>query len=168
MNNNEKKFWDILTDLFVGAEVKGRSGFINLLRAKQAYFKKVKSYLLLQIDDVCKDNLDFKNELYDKLYSFFHRYFSQSGSIYYNYTPLFYNIYTKAYGDASKIKTFVSDYEQIVSNKQDVSLFYKTSMLYYVKSDKIYKNLQISCGGGRPMSLMFQIWREKEQTKNKA
>lgn len=144
MTNNEKKFWDILTNLFVGAEVKGKSGFINLMVAKQSYFKKVKIDLLKQINDTCKDNKDFKDELYDKLYSFFHRYFSESGSIYYNYTPLFYNIYTKAYNEnPTEIKTFSTDYEQIISNKQDTSLFYKTQMLYYVKSDKIFKDLEI-------------------------
>ncbi|MBR8465142.1 site-specific DNA-methyltransferase [Campylobacter sp. faydin G-140] len=146
MTNNEKKFWDILNNLFVGAEVKGKSGFINLMIAKQTYFKKVKEDLLKQINEFCKDkdNENFKDELYDKLYSFFHRYFSQSGSIYYNYTPLFYNIYTKAYGESSnQVKTFFSDYERVISNKQDTSLFYKTQMLYYVKSDKIFKDLEI-------------------------
>jgi len=144
MTNNEKKFWDILTNLFVGAEVKGKSGFINLMVAKQSYFKKVKVELLQQINDTCKDNKDFKDELYDKLYSFFHRYFSESGSIYYNYTPLFYNIYTKAYNEnPTEIKTFSTNYEQVISNKQDTSLFYKTQMLYYVKSDKIFKDLEI-------------------------
>lgn len=148
MTNNEKKFWDILTNLFVGAEVKGKSGFINLMVAKQSYFKKVKVDLLQQINDTCKDNKDFKDELYDKLYSFFHRYFSESGSIYYNYTPLFYNIYTKAYGEnQSEIKTYSTDYEQVISNKQDTSLFYKTQMLYYVKSDKIFKDLEIEIEG---------------------
>lgn len=148
MTNNEKKFWDILTNLFVGAEVKGKSGFINLMVAKQSYFKKVKVDLLQQINDTCKDNKDFKDELYDKLYSFFHRYFSESGSIYYNYTPLFYNVYTKAYNEnPTEIKTFSTDYEQVISNKQDTSLFYKTQMLYYVKSDKIFKDLEIDIEG---------------------
>lgn len=150
MTNNEKKFWDILTNLFVGAEVKGKSGFINLMIAKQSYFKKVKTELLQEINEVCRDNQSFKDEFYDKLYSFFHRYFSESGSIYYNYTPLFYNVYTKAYNDAPcEIKTFSTDYEQIISNKQDTSLFYKTQMLYYVKSDKIFKDLEIEIEGNK-------------------
>ncbi len=149
MINNEKKFWDILTNLFVGAEVKGRSGFINLMKEKQTYFKKVQKELLNEINGVCKTNQDFKDELYDKLYSFFHRYFSESGSIYYNYTPLFYNIYTKAYEEQniSEIKTFTTDYEQVISDRQDTSLFYKTQMLYYVKSDKIFKDLEIEIEG---------------------
>ncbi|WP_235604549.1 hypothetical protein [Campylobacter fetus] len=149
MTNNEKKFWDILTNLFIGAEVKGKSGFINLMQAKQSYFKKVKADLLSQINEICENNPNFKDEIYDKLYSFFHRYFSESGSIYYNYTPLFYNIYTKAYNkNPAEIKTCWADYEQVISNKQDTSLFYKTQMLYYVKSDKIFRDLEIDIGGG--------------------
>ena len=145
MTKNEKKFWDILTNLFVGAEVKGKSGFISLMRAKQDYFKKVSNELLTHINEITKDNQEFKEELYDKLYSFFHRYFSESGSIYYNYTPLFYKIYTKAYNnkELNAETNYATDYEQVFSNKQDTSLFYKTQMLYYVKSDKIFKDLEI-------------------------
>jgi len=142
MKKNEKKFWDILTNLFVGAEIKGQSGFVSLMRAKSNYFKKVKQTIYDDIEDVTKKNDDFKDELYDKLYSFFHRYFSESGSIYYNYTPLFYNIYSKEYQNEVE-QNYVTDYEKIISNKQDVSLFYKTKMLYYVKSDVIFKDLEI-------------------------
>lgn len=149
MTNNEEKFWNILADLFVGADTKGVSGFINLMVAKQSYFKKVQTELLENINNVCKDNKEFKDELYDKLYSFFHRYFSISGSIFYNYTPLYYNVYTKAYQeDILKNASFCTDYEQIISVKNDTSLFYKTQMLYYVKSDRVFKNLEISFGGG--------------------
>ena len=149
MTNNEKKFWYILSNLFVGTEIKGKSGFINLMIAKQTYFHKVKKELLIQIDDISKDNREFKDEIYNKLYSFFHRYFNESGSIFYNYTPLFYNVYTKAYNNCgNEINSFSTDYEQIISNKEDTALFYKTQMLYYVKSDKIFKDLEIDTEDG--------------------
>lgn len=144
MEKYEKKFWDILGNLFVGAETQGESGFANLMRAKFTYFEKVKAELITQINQICKQNSNFKEELYNKLYSFFHRYFNESGSIYYNYTPLFYNIYTQAY----QSDTPFTDFEQVISDKQDVYLFYKTKMLYYVKSDKIYKDLEIEHRGG--------------------
>lgn len=64
--------------------------------------------------------------MFDKLHFFFKKYFSESGSIYFSYTPL-----------KSKI------YEQVYSNDKDVVLFWKTNMLYYVKSDKIWNNLEI-------------------------
>lgn len=158
MTNNEEKFWNILADLFVGADTKGVSGFINLMVAKQSYFKKVQTELLENINNVCKDNKEFKDELYDKLYSFFHRYFSISGSIFYNYTPLYYNVYTKAYQeDILKNASFCTDYEQIISVKNDTSLFYKTQMLYYVKSDRVFKNLEISFGGGGAYKYIFDV-----------
>jgi len=142
LKKNEKRFWDILTNLFVGADIKGNSGFVSLMRAKSNYFKKVKQSIYNEIEVVTKDNHNFKDELYDKLYSFFHRYFSESGSIYYNYTPLFYNIYSKEYQNKVE-QNYITDYEKVISNKQDVSLFYKTKMLYYVKSDVIFKDLEI-------------------------
>lgn len=151
MKNNENKFWDILNELFIGVKVSGKSGFISLMRAKELYFQKVKKELLSDIENITQNNENFKDEIYDKLFSFFHRYFNDSGSIFYNYTPLFYNIYTKAYKNLDKEKTYSNDYEQIFSNKQDVSLFYKTNMLYYVKSDKVFKDLEVQIddfGGG--------------------
>lgn len=152
MEKYEKKFWDILGNLFVGAETRGESGFANLMRAKFTYFEKVKVELITQINQACKQNSNFKEELYNKLYSFFHRYFNESGSIYYNYTPLFYNIYTQAY----QSDTPFTDFEQVISDKQDVYLFYKTKMLYYVKSDKIYKDLEIEHrGGGQELKIKF-------------
>lgn len=165
ITRNEKKFWDILTNLFVGAEVKGKSGFISLMRAKQNYFKKVKKELLSDIETTTKNNENFKDELYDKLYSFFHRYFSESGSIYYNYTPLFYNIYTKAYENKTQESTYATDYEQIISNKQDTALFYKTQMLYYIKSDQIFKDLEISIDKNRYVFDVSQMQGKKANEK---
>ena len=152
MLNYETKFWDILTNLFIGAEVEGKSGFANLMKAKYNYYKKVKEDLEGEIATALKDQPAFKDELYDKLYSFFHRYFNDSGSIYYSYSPFFYNIYDKAYDDtkgnigghAGRDQTYVHDYEQIKSPKQDTALFYKTNMLFYVKSDKLFKDLVIT------------------------
>jgi hypothetical protein len=62
----------------------------------------------------------FRQELFDKLYDFFHRYFSPSGSIYFQHTPAHKNIYEKVYTD-----------------DRDVVLFWKTHMLYYVKTDRL-------------------------------
>ncbi len=65
--------------------------------------------------------------MFDKLYSFFKRYLSANGGIYFNDTPLYDSLYTK------------SDYEKC-SLKKDTALFYKTKDLYYVKSETIYKD----------------------------
>src|SRR3989304_9036721 len=73
---------------------------------------------------------EFKEELFDKLYTFFQRYFSESGSIYFRYTPLHQNVYEKVYTD-----------------DKDVILFYKTHMLYYVKTDRLFKSLEVNVDG---------------------
>ena len=73
---------------------------------------------------------DFREELFDKLYTFFQRYFSESGSIYFRYTALHQNIYEKVYTD-----------------DKDVILFWKTHMLYYVKTDRIFTSLNVEVDG---------------------
>jgi len=64
------------------------------------------------------------------LYDFFHRYFSESGSIYFRYTPLHQNVYEKVYTD-----------------DKDVMLFWKTHMLYYVKTDRLFKGMEVEVDG---------------------
>jgi len=148
----EKKFWNILEDLFAGAEVEGKSGYVNLLKVKRKYFKNyLKPNLTAYIEEKLKDFPQFKEELYQKLYSFFHRYFSETGSIYFSYTPLYYKIYDKVYKNEGKKEIYFkpseydynTDFEQILSDKEDVSLFWKTHMLYYIKTDKIIRSMKV-------------------------
>ena len=126
MNQKEKLFFDQLKDIFIGVKIEGESGFINLMRIKSAYFDVIFKELNKEIEEKTKDFPDFKEEMFDKLYTFFKIYFSESGSIYFNYTPL-----------KSKV------YERIYSPNKDVILFWKTHMLYYVKTDRLWNNLTI-------------------------
>lgn len=129
MNQKEELFNDRLKEIFIGEEIEGKSGFANLMRIKSSYFDKVFSQLNEDIDKRISqfdDEEEFREELYDKLYTFLKKYFSDSGSIYFTYTPL-----------NSKI------YEQVYDNQEDVSLFWKTHMLYYVKTDTIWEELEI-------------------------
>jgi len=148
----EKKFWDILEGLFSGAEVDGNSGYVNLLKVKRKYFKNyLRPKLIKYVNCELKELSDFKEELYQKLYSFFHRYFSETGSIYFSYTPLYYKIYNKVYKNEERKKVYFkpseydynTDFEQILSDKNDVSLFWKTYMLYYIKTDKIIRSMKV-------------------------
>ena len=79
--------------------------------------------ILCDIEAALKPFPGFKQELFDKLYDFFHRYFSPGGSIYSQHTPAHKNIYEKVYTD-----------------DRDVVLFWKTHMLYYVKTDRLFNN----------------------------
>jgi adenine-specific DNA-methyltransferase len=127
----EQKFFNALKDIFIGAKVEGESGYINLMRIKSRYYEKgVFPKLHEDIEKALKPFPHFREELFDKLYSFFNRYFSESGSIYFRYTPLHQNIYEKVYTD-----------------DKDVMLFYKTHMLYYVKTDRLFKNLEVEIDG---------------------
>ncbi|MFP6291137.1 site-specific DNA-methyltransferase [Helicobacter pylori] len=140
MKTNEVQFYEVLENLFIGVKVEDKqeslldptpravkNGMINLMKAKSQYYHHKKQELKKLIDSKCQDNNDLKEELFDKLYSFFKRYFSANGGIYFNDTPLYDSLYTK------------SDYEKC-SLKKDTALFYKTKDLYYVKSETIYKD----------------------------
>ena len=105
----EKLFFDKLKDIFIGTKIEGDSGFINLMRIKSTYFDNIFTQLQEEIHQKTKEFPEFKEEMFDKLYTFFRTYFSESGSIYFSYTPL-----------KSKI------YEKVYTSNKDVVLFWKT------------------------------------------
>ncbi|GAB6283422.1 MAG: site-specific DNA-methyltransferase [Ignavibacterium sp.] len=122
----EQKFYKALQDVFIGAKIEGQGGFVNLMGIKSNYYRKIEGLLKSDIDKALEQYPTFRDELFDKLYSFFDRYFTESGSIYFNSTPFHNNIYEKVYTD-----------------EKDVILFWKTQMLYYVKTDRIFRSLPI-------------------------
>lgn len=69
----------------------------------------------------------FKEEFFDRLYSFFEKYFSESGSVYFVKTANWQRVY-----------------EQVYTDNKDVVLFWKTHMLYYVKSDILFQNINVN------------------------
>jgi len=128
----EQKFYKALQDVFIGAQVEGKGGFVNLMKIKSNYYRKIENILKNDIESALQlyPDSDFRDELFDKLYTFFSRYFSESGSIYFNSTPFHNNIYEKVYTD-----------------DKDVVLFWKTQMLYYVKTDRIFRSLDVDVDG---------------------
>ncbi|GIX43126.1 MAG: adenine-specific DNA methyltransferase [Leptospiraceae bacterium] len=122
----EQKFYNALRDIFIGAKIEGKGGFVNLMMIKSKYYEKIEELLKNDIENALKKYPSFREELFDKLYSFFSRYFSESGAIYFNSTPFHNNVYEKVY-----------------TNEKDVVLFWKTQMLYYVKTDRIFRSLEI-------------------------
>lgn len=130
-NKFEKQFLNALRDIFVGAKVEGDSGYVNLMRIKSRYYEQgVFPQLQKDISAALQPFPDFREELFDKLFTFFQRYFSESGSIYFRYTALHQNVYEKVYTD-----------------DRDVILFWKTHMLYYVKTDRIFTSLNVELDG---------------------
>ncbi len=131
MTRKEQAFFDALRDVFVGAEVEGESGFVNLMRIKSRYYERgVFPRLQRDIGDALLDFPQFRDELFDRLYTFFRRYFSESGSIYFRFTPPHEHVY-----------------ERIYSDEWDVALFWKTHMLYYVKTDRLFHDMTVEVDG---------------------
>lgn len=95
-----------------------KSGFINLLQMKSKYFQHIKNLLE-------KEKLN--HSIYTKLYNFFSSYLNETGTPFFYDTPMHKNIYAKVY-----------------TNSKDTSLFYKTQNLYYVKSDTLYHDAEIT------------------------
>jgi len=126
----EQKFYKALQDVFIGAKIEGEGGFVNLMRIKSNYYRNIEDILKNDIEAALSNYPTFRDELFDKLYSFFSRYFTESGSIYFNSTPFHNNIYEKVYTD-----------------EKDVILFWKTQMLYYVKTDRIFRSLPVEFDG---------------------
>jgi adenine specific DNA methylase Mod len=128
MANFREKFYNLLDGMFVGdSDIEGQGGFINLLKIKRKYYEnEFKPKLQENIEEILKTYTNFESELFEKLYTFFSRYFSESGSIYFVNTPSYHQIYEKIYTD-----------------KEDVILFWKTRDLYYIKTDRIFKSLEI-------------------------
>ncbi len=128
MANFREKFYNLLGGMFVGdGDIEGQGGFINLLKIKRKYYEnEFKPKLQEKIEEILKTYPNFESELFEKLYTFFSRYFSESGSIYFVNTPSYHQIYEKIYTD-----------------KEDVILFWKTRDLYYIKTDRKFKGLEI-------------------------
>ena len=123
----EKKFFDALNDIFVWAKIEWKWGYINLMNIKNKYYKEHIYWEIIRfIEKRFSANNSNREELFARLYTFFNRYFNETWSIYFQYTPLKENIY-----------------ERVYSNKEDVSLFYKTHMLYYVKSERIFNSVDL-------------------------
>ncbi|MCS7299598.1 MAG: site-specific DNA-methyltransferase, partial [Spirochaetia bacterium] len=126
----EEKFFSKLRDVFIGAKVEGQGGFINLMRIKSKYYSRIEEKLKKDIEEALNEYPSFREELFDKLYSFFSTYFTESGSIYFNFTPFHKNVYERVYTD-----------------DRDVILFWKTHMLYYVKTDRIFRSMPVEFDG---------------------
>jgi adenine-specific DNA-methyltransferase len=128
MSNFREKFYNLLGGMFVGdIDIEGQGGFINLLKIKRKYYEnEFKPKLQKKIEEILKTYPNFESELFEKLYTFFSRYFSECGSIYFVNTPSYHQIYEKIYTD-----------------KEDVILFWKTRDLYYIKTDRNFKGLEI-------------------------
>ena len=119
ITENEIRFFTLLKNLFIGEKIEGDGAYVNLMKLKSKHFE--------EIEEKVQTKLYFKRnreEIYDKLYTFFHSFFDKSGGVMFANTPKWKNIYAKL-------------------DSQDTELFYKTKDLYYIKTQKVYNSMEI-------------------------
>jgi len=137
LTSKKHRFFEVLENVFVGEKLEGEGGYVNLLKVKSEYFrKKVKPDLEKHIEEKTKDFPEFREELMDKLYDFFHRYLNETGTPFMFLTPYYASIYDRIYGE------------------EDVKLYWKTSKHYYVKSDRIFRSMKVEVDG---FSVFFDV-----------
>ncbi|MEM3829007.1 MAG: site-specific DNA-methyltransferase [Conexivisphaerales archaeon] len=126
MTKDKQDFFNILQDVFCGKvkDIEGQSATVKLMRMKNKYYQHIEKHIEEEINQIVKEYPDFEKELYDKLYNFFHKYFTESGILTFASTP-FHN----------------SAYEKIYTNEDDVVLFWKTRDLYYIKTEKVFRSM---------------------------
>jgi len=125
---NEQKFYSALENIFIGEagqKIEGKSGYVNLMKLKSQYFAQIKPFIEKEVNDTFKHDTAAREEAFQKLYTFFESYLNETGTPYFSQTPFHKNLYEKVY-----------------SEREDVSLFWKTQRLYYVKSEANYHSLQ--------------------------
>ncbi|WP_195251370.1 DNA methyltransferase [Romboutsia sp. 1001713B170207_170306_H8] len=131
MNRSKQRFYTSMTSAFlgdVGKKIEGNSGYTNLMHIKNLYFAQVIPLIDKEIDS--KFNESNKEEAYNKLYTFFDSYLNETGTPFFYNTQIHKNLYDKVYSDT-----------------KDVSLFWKTRKLFYVKSEALYTSLNFEIDG---------------------
>ena len=132
-NHSEKRFLQLFEQFFRGADIQGRpdSGFIKLLQMKdlhcRAFWKEFSKRVEQIVGKLPPDAAFRRDEIFDKLHTFFSRYFSESGSVYFHNTPAWQPIY-----------------QRVDDPGRDVMMVWKTSMLHYVKTDMTLKNMTVN------------------------
>lgn len=147
---NEYNFYDELEKIFVGQKTEWSWCLANLFKIKTKYYNRALKELKEEIEKDRDITWDFKGEFFDKLFSFFERYFSESGSIF-----------------LAKTKEWQNVYERVYTKGEDVELRWKTSGLYYVTSERLYRSKNIVVkdkDSGKEYEFYFdasELWNKK-------
>ncbi|MCX7989708.1 MAG: hypothetical protein N2648_03595, partial [Aquificaceae bacterium] len=79
----EKSFYEALSELFVGGKIEGDGGFVNLMKIKSKCFSEgILPELKRKVEEEIREFPEFRQELFEKLYSFFESFFSKNGCVY--------------------------------------------------------------------------------------
>ena len=67
----EQKFFNKLSEVFIGAKVEGRGGFINLMRIKSKYYEKIEKVLKEDIEKALEKYPDLEKNFLTSCILFF-------------------------------------------------------------------------------------------------
>jgi adenine specific DNA methylase Mod len=124
--NKEELFYKKLQEVFIGVKGEGQGGFTNLIKIKLKYYEKIEKFIKNDIEQTLKKYPISRNELFNNLYLFFSKHLTENRDIHF--------IPTYPYNNA---------FENINTTNENTTLLWKTQTLYYVKTDKIFKNMSI-------------------------
>ena len=140
----KKRFEAKIQELFDETTTHSKSSYKNELSATTQSANADKD----TFSSLAKNINAEKNELYNKLYTFFDSYLNDTGTPFFTDTPMYKNIYAKIY-----------------SNSKDTALFYKTQNLYYVKSDTLYQSLVLQ-DNDEKFSIFFDASEYRQNADN--
>ena len=76
----EQRFFSALQEQFIGTEIEGEGGYVNLMSMKTQYFSKITSILQEAIErEIDEEN---REEFYTKAFTFFDCYFNETGTVF--------------------------------------------------------------------------------------
>ncbi len=124
MVSKKEKFKEIIGGKFRGYKGNNNSssGFVNLVQIKEEYFESWIDEFLKRIEKKLKEEKEeeFESELFERINDFIGKNVDKAGNIFFEKTR---------YQDKTHVQVF--------DQNNDVSLFWKTQDLYYVKNDII-------------------------------
>lgn len=149
---HERRFFDLLGDLFIGVTIEGQSGYVNLMKIKSQYYRQVMEPSIRQfVQDQTAEFPEYREDLYTKLYTFLKRYIHpEIGSLGLFFTPYHESVYERVYTD-----------------DRDVMLFWKTSRLYYIKTDILFRSMDVEIEGYKFRFDASQVEHKRNNEKRK-
>lgn len=140
--SREQEFYHLFKSHFVDQKIKGKLGYIKVKEFKSHYFKQGFPQLKEEIDQTLAPFPEYREEMYQQLHSFFSHILT-TGSNPDNTLPNLNN------QDAAK--------------EEDVHLHWKTERFYYVKTDRLFDELEVEIDGAK---IFFDV-SKLNQTKDK-
>ncbi len=149
--SKKEEFLNLMENIFVGNEIEGKSGYVNLMRVRSKFYKEVVKKIVSKfIEEFNKKasklfpgETGMEEALFDNLYTFYSKYLN-GYAVYYNNinpsNPTVIKPYQRQTLTGINIEN--KQYEDFTTTN-DVALFWKTKDLYYVKTDKIYQDMDI-------------------------